>query len=538
MKRKNKGISNILSYITITIVALIIAFSIYSIAFQQTKIGQQIISSEQRRAEEQLEEKISILYWGADGVLVVNNGDKAVKIVKAYVDSNIIPLNEIVNPKEDKLINIPYGENLMLELSSGAIVKFIRFEPSITEPLITETQSETSQQTSQESSLENFYLTRTYTIEYLTTTVFPISFNTIYFRENTITVNGLTAYMLGNPQTNTEKRSNELYREWSGYGKDPEACLGIRIWKRSKEGIETEITSGSPIAIIKHQSNYDSGIYSKSATWNCPAINLPKDSSIVIRVYGYVGPKNDPHTWTELAVFSTPQLQASLQASTWTIYYYYWVYLYYSSTIGWGNGKIQFIWGTPNRNSRIENFNSYVILTTSTYPTTTQTTITKTPNENITLTIYTTTPILTYSYRTTTFPTLTSYSTSFSTSYSTYLTTSKSTTSYFTVTGWVRKTYTFTVTRTSTITYTYTYTFYYNTTQTFASPYISTKTYKTTITIDPIIENSSSFWIVIGLLSFIIVYAITFNYYLIKSMKKDETQEIMRKIEGVKNENK
>ncbi|MEM3407462.1 MAG: hypothetical protein QXM07_07495, partial [Nitrososphaerota archaeon] len=84
MKRKNKGISNILSYITITIVALIIAFSIYSIAFQQTKIGQQIVSSEQRRAESQLEEKISILYWGADGVLVANDGDKAVKIVKAY----------------------------------------------------------------------------------------------------------------------------------------------------------------------------------------------------------------------------------------------------------------------------------------------------------------------------------------------------------------------------------------------------------------------------------------------------------------------
>ncbi|MEM2178962.1 MAG: hypothetical protein QW272_09110 [Candidatus Methanomethylicaceae archaeon] len=174
----SKGISNLLSFITISIVLLIIGFSIYYIAFQQTKIGQSIISSEERKAEAQLEEKISILYHGIDGLIVVNDGNKPITIKKAYVDNNIINLNEVVNPNEDKLINIPYGQNLMLELSSGKIIKIEKAKPTITEPYTEATSSEntiaetsTQQQTSQESSSQQTQTSETYSKTTYTSTI-------------------------------------------------------------------------------------------------------------------------------------------------------------------------------------------------------------------------------------------------------------------------------------------------------------------------------------------------------------------------------
>ncbi|MEM2667757.1 MAG: hypothetical protein QXE60_03215 [Candidatus Methanomethylicaceae archaeon] len=160
----SKGISNLLSFITISIVLLIIGFSIYYIAFQQTKIGQSIISSEERKAEAQLEEKISILYYGIDGLIVVNDGNKVITIKKAYVDNNTINLNEVVNPNEKKLINIPYGKNLMLELSSGNFYKFEKSKPTITQPYTGVEPIETSQESSsQQTQTSETYSKTNYT---------------------------------------------------------------------------------------------------------------------------------------------------------------------------------------------------------------------------------------------------------------------------------------------------------------------------------------------------------------------------------------
>jgi hypothetical protein len=187
---KNKGISNLLSYITISIVILIIGFSIYYIVLQQAKYGQQIAISEERKAESQLAEKLSLIYWGVDGVIVANDGENSVIITKIYLDNQIITTNVIINPYEKKQINIPYGENLMFESSSGAMIKLEKPKPTITEPYYySETQESRSSGTQQQTSQTQSYSKTTYTSTI--TTEIPITTYSIY---TTITSPTSTSY--------------------------------------------------------------------------------------------------------------------------------------------------------------------------------------------------------------------------------------------------------------------------------------------------------------------------------------------------------
>jgi len=185
---KNKGVSNILTFATISLVILIIGFSVYYIVLQQAKSGGAIITREERKAESQLAEKLSLIYWGVDGVIVANDGENKITITKIYVDSQIITTNIVINPDEKKQItNIPYGENLeniMFETSSGAMIKLEKPKPTITEPYYySETQgSQSQQQTSQVSKT-----TYTSTI----TTEIPITTYSIY---TTITSPTSTSY--------------------------------------------------------------------------------------------------------------------------------------------------------------------------------------------------------------------------------------------------------------------------------------------------------------------------------------------------------
>jgi len=60
---------------------------------------------------------------------------------------------------------------------------------------------------------------------------------TRYFRSDTQTVNGLTAYILGTAESSSLKEL-EIQSDKTVY-------IGIRVWKRNSAGSETEITSGS-----------------------------------------------------------------------------------------------------------------------------------------------------------------------------------------------------------------------------------------------------------------------------------------------------
>jgi hypothetical protein len=193
---KNKGISNILTFATISLVILLIGFSVYYIVLQQAKSGGAIITREERKAESQLAEKLSLIYWGVDGVIVANDGENKITITKIYVDSQNITTNIVINPNDKTQINIPYGENLeniMFESSSGNLIKLEKPKPTITEPYYysetqgSQSQTQSSQTQSQQQTSQVSKTTYTSTI----TTEIPITTYSIY---TTITSPTSTSY--------------------------------------------------------------------------------------------------------------------------------------------------------------------------------------------------------------------------------------------------------------------------------------------------------------------------------------------------------
>lgn len=123
---KNKGVSNVLSYIVLSIVLLTIGSIATYFYISHMKTTTQIATSELGKQETRLLEKISLVYWGADGCILSNDGETKIAIKKIYVDSQIIDLSNnpiIINPHEKKEVSIPYGNNLMIETSSGNLIK-------------------------------------------------------------------------------------------------------------------------------------------------------------------------------------------------------------------------------------------------------------------------------------------------------------------------------------------------------------------------------------------------------------------------------
>ena len=158
-------------------------------------------------------------------------------------------------------------------------------------------------------------------------------------RDDSWTQNGLNTYELNTSQSttganyyNTDSSTNDHVGYW-----------GIRIWKRSSAGVETEITAGSAVAIVSRDNS--SGLI--SATYTPPQTVLSPTDTIVIRVYaGFVSPPT-----TLGRTFTTQQLGAVLlEAVQWTVWYF---------VDDWFNdpGNIRyFYWGTSTYNSRILNF--------------------------------------------------------------------------------------------------------------------------------------------------------------------------------------
>ena len=163
---------------------------------------------------------------------------------------------------------------------------------------------------------------------------------TRYFTRNSVTVNDLSCYELRLTQTGTALSIS--INSYSG-SVSVTQYLGIRVYKRTSAGVETEITSGvSAIA-----SGDASGII--SATWACPSTALNSTDSIVVRVYGdsFTPPTTLRGTWT------TQQLNAlSLDAATWTVYYY----LRRVYDLKYDETYYYFSLDTATYNSRIENF--------------------------------------------------------------------------------------------------------------------------------------------------------------------------------------
>jgi len=125
------------------------------------------------------------------------------------------------------------------------------------------------------------------------------------FRKVTHTVNGLSTYILG-----------LIYDPTLGMGLTTigYSQVGIRVWKRDEAGTETEITPGSPVAVV--DVPLDSGTF--PATWDCPQTALASTDAIVVRLYFY------STNWVLQRTWITEQLGAqSLDAATWTVQHFF-----------------------------------------------------------------------------------------------------------------------------------------------------------------------------------------------------------------------
>ncbi len=163
-----------------------------------------------------------------------------------------------------------------------------------------------------------------------------------YMRSDTQTINGLNAYKLNIPESNSSASNTQ-------YGDEPVAYWGIRAWVRHSDGTEQELSldgqTGTPMAVVSRGSG--SGL--QSATVTVAQTALQPTDSLVVRVYTKVGTDSG---WTLSAAFTTEQLQATtLQATTWTVYYY--TYAFWNRYIERETAKLY--WGTTTYNTRIQN---------------------------------------------------------------------------------------------------------------------------------------------------------------------------------------
>lgn len=163
--------------------------------------------------------------------------------------------------------------------------------------------------------------------------VYASTVETRYFTSTSETYKGITVKKLL-----TSNSASALSAEIA-YGRR----FGVRVWKTTVDGTETEITSGTPVATVIHfGTSDDDGEY--SASWACPETSLVATDRIVVRVYSS---KVTPVSWQLLQTFITEPLGASkVDSATWTVYYW----LYISGT------TVSFWYGSSTYDSRITNF--------------------------------------------------------------------------------------------------------------------------------------------------------------------------------------
>ena len=125
-----------------------------------------------------------------------------------------------------------------------------------------------------------------------------------YFRSDTYTTLGVSAYGLDSDYTNAFLTSNVTFPVYYGF----------RVWLVSSSTISTELTNSTPTAYIylNGSETYDS----YSSTWLCPetTVNLGYQA-LKITVYASA----DLEEWTALASYITPVLiTKQIEESTWT----------------------------------------------------------------------------------------------------------------------------------------------------------------------------------------------------------------------------
>lgn len=158
---------------------------------------------------------------------------------------------------------------------------------------------------------------------------------TRYFRSDTWTVNGLSAYQLGTSNTANQTSITAVGQGSLG------VTLTITVYVLHSSGGQDQIASFN----VTRSSGSGALLY--TGTVNISQTSLAGTDAIMVKAVVTVGSDS------ETAYFVTEQLGAAqLDAATWTFYLY--ISRYYDKIEGVTTGS--FIWGNSSFQSRIINF--------------------------------------------------------------------------------------------------------------------------------------------------------------------------------------
>jgi hypothetical protein len=154
--------------------------------------------------------------------------------------------------------------------------------------------------------------------------------------------NGLAAYSLSKVQS----VSTDYYH--TSFTAATDTYAGIRAWRRSSAGTETEITYGTAVAVASRAGLNGQGLI--SANYAPPTVNFNDGDSLVVRLY--VATTSGGLTTARATFITEPMGPGTLQNSQWTVSYY----------IRRGDGRVGGLsgsyvaWGASMFNTNIANF--------------------------------------------------------------------------------------------------------------------------------------------------------------------------------------
>jgi len=205
IRKEKSGISTSLSFISLAIIILVIGSIVAYFYIYHLKLTTQVETSELAKQETRLLERLSLVYWGGGTAILSNDGEISISIKKIYVDNNIIPINPsiVINSHEKKEIPIPFGQNLMVETSSGNLIKLVEKGFTLT-AITTWTTNLPSEITYTSYIPTTITITQTSIFPTTITTTIPITYTTTRSTTQTLTSYIPTTYTTTYATTGTK----------------------------------------------------------------------------------------------------------------------------------------------------------------------------------------------------------------------------------------------------------------------------------------------------------------------------------------------
>lgn len=123
-----------LSHAVTLVLALVVTVALASIAVvgynSYAKSVSNALKLHSGEEVSRVSEEVSIVYWVGSSLMLKNEGEAPVRIVRVFSD-NVYSVDVVLNPGEKKVLTVPQSEQLALQTERGSIMKFKNPKPSV-----------------------------------------------------------------------------------------------------------------------------------------------------------------------------------------------------------------------------------------------------------------------------------------------------------------------------------------------------------------------------------------------------------------------